>query len=195
MEDLIESSNEESYSNDNAISVKLSSSVQDYYDKNIANKSKKVDKLAKQAVAAEIQVEEEKIRGRKSIIKSRISKEVTQNKAEEDTEKHERVKTILKAQGLTEKLPSLFRVTAIVVGYPFFFIYLITLGWIIEFITFVVKGFITMIYDCADRFAELNKKFIENGNDKQFKLGHAITNILKWALILSAILVLIIVKF
>ena len=195
MEDLIESSNEESYSNDNAISVKLSSSDQDDYDKNIANKSKKVDKLAKQAVAAEIQVEEEKIRGRKSIIKSRISKEVTQNKAEEDTEKHERVKTILKAQGLTEKLPSLFRVTAIVVGYPFFFIYLITLGWIIEFITFVVKGFITMIYDCADRFAELNKKFIENGNDKQFKLGHAITNILKWALILSAILVLIIVKF
>lgn len=195
MEDLIETSNEESYSDDNAISVKLSSSVQDYYDKNIANKSKKVDKLAKQAVAAEIQVEEEKIRGRKSIIKSRISKEVTQNKAEEDTEKHERVKTILKAQGLTEKLPSLFRVTAIVVGYPFFFIYLITLGWIIEFITFVVKGFITMIYDCADRFAELNKKFIENGNDKQFKLGHAITNILKWALILSAILVLIIVKF
>jgi hypothetical protein len=195
MEDLIETPNEESYSNDNAISVKLSSSVQDYYDKNIANKSKKVDKLAKQAVAAEIQVEEEKIRGRKSIIKSRISKEVTQNKAEEDTEKHERVKTILKAQGLTEKLPSLFRVTAIVVGYPFFFIYLITLGWIIEFITFVVKGFITMIYDCADRFAELNKKFIENGNDKQFKLGHAITNILKWALILSAILVLIIVKF
>lgn len=195
MEDLIETPNEESYSNDNAISVKLSSSVQDYYDKNIANKSKKVDKLAKQAVAAEIQVEEEKIRGRKSIIKSRISKEVTQNKAEEDTEKHERVKTILKAQGLTEKLPSLFRVTAIVVGYPFFFIYLITLGWIIEFITFVVKGFITMIYDCADRFAELNKKFIENGNDKQFKLGHAITSILKWALILSAIIVLIIVKF
>lgn len=195
MEDLIETPNEESYSDDNAISVKLSSSVQDYYDKNIANKSKKVDKLAKQAVAAEIQVEEEKIRGRKSIIKSRISKEVTQNKAEEDTEKHERVKTILKAQGLTEKLPSLFRVTAIVVGYPFFFIYLITLGWIIEFITFVVKGFITMIYDCADRFAELNKKFIENGNDKQFKLGHAITNILKWALILSAIIVLIIVKF
>ena len=73
MEDLIETPNEESYSDDNAISVKLSSSVQDYYDKNIANKSKKVDKLAKQAVAAEIQVEEEKIRGRKSIIKSRIS--------------------------------------------------------------------------------------------------------------------------
>ena len=44
-----------------------------------------------------------------------------------------------------------------------------------------------MVADCAERFAEVNKKFVENDNEKQFKLSKAIINILKWLLIVGAV--------
>lgn len=54
----------------------------------------------------------------------------------------------------------------------------------------MIKGFMTMVYDCADKFATLNKKFTENNNNKEFKLGKAIFNILKWLLIIGAVIVI-----
>jgi hypothetical protein len=54
-----------------------------------------------------------------------------------------------------------------------------------------------MVADCAERFADVNKKFVENGNEKQFNLGKAMVNVLKWTLIIgaiTAIVVLVILK-
>lgn len=178
--------------NTSIISQKVENSVAEYYDNSLANKGKKIQGLTEKLVEAEIEVKEKQIEGRKQVLKSEIETEVTRAKVKEDEEKHERVKTVLKAQGLTEKLPKPFRVTALTVGYPFFLVYLLTLGWVIEFITFVVKGFITMVYDCAERFITLNAKFIENGNTKNFNLGKAIFNILKWTIIVVSIVVMII---
>lgn len=175
-----------------ALTEKINNSVVDFYEDSVALKKGEIQSLTNKLVNAEIEVKEKQIEGRKAVLKAEIEKEITKAKTEEDKEKHERAKTVLKAQGLTEKLPTAFRISALVVGYPFFLIYLLTLGWVIEFITFVIKGFITMIYDCADRFAQLNKKFIENGNDKQFQLGKAIFSILKWLIIVSAVIVIII---
>lgn len=175
-----------------ALTEKINNSVVDFYENSVASKKGEIQSLTNKLVNAEIEVKEKQIEGRKAVLKAEIEKEITKAKTEEDKEKHERAKTVLKAQGLTEKLPTAFRISALVVGYPFFLIYLLTLGWVIEFITFVIKGFITMVYDCADRFAQLNKKFIENGNDKQFQLGKAIFSILKWLIIVSAIIVIII---
>lgn len=174
------------------IKNKLNNSLANYYDSSIANNQDKIQKLTNKLVDAEMRVKEKQIEGQEQIMNSQTERKVTEEKSKEDEAKHERAKTVLKAQGLTEKLPKPFRITALIVGYPFFLLYLLTLGWVIEFITFVVKGFITMIYDCADRFAELNKKFIENGNDKQFSLGKAIFNILKWTLIVGAIITILI---
>lgn len=175
-----------------ALTEKINNSVVDFYENSVASKKGEIQSLTNKLVNAEIEVKEKQIEGRKAVLKAEIEKEITKAKTEEDKEKHERAKTVLKAQGLTEKLPTAFRISALIVGYPFFLIYLLTLGWVIEFITFVIKGFITMIYDCADRFAQLNKKFIENGNDKQFQLGKAIFSILKWLIIVSAVIVIII---
>lgn len=174
------------------IKDKLNNSLADYYDSSIANNQPKIQKLTDKLVNAEMRVKEKQIEGQEKILNSKTEQKVTEAKSDEDAAKHERAKTVLKAQGLTEKLPKTFRVTALIIGYPFFVLYLLTLGWVIEFVTFIIKGFITMIYDCADKFAELNKKFIENGNDKQFSLGKAIFNILKWVLIIGAVVTILI---
>ena len=174
------------------LTEKINNSVTQYYEQSLADRQDKIKGLTEKVVDAEIKLKEKQIDGEKKVLESNINKKVTKAKSEEDAEKHDRAKTILKAQGLTEKLPSVFRVTALIIGYPFFLIYLLTLGWVIEFLTFVVKGFITMVYDCADRFVTLNKKFKDNENTQSFNLGKAIFNILKWMLILTAIILIII---
>lgn len=192
-EDVKSSKEKDDIQNANlVIKDKLNNSLADYYDSSIANNQPKIQKLTDKLVNAEMRVKEKQIEGQEKILNSKTEQKVTEAKSDEDAAKHERAKTVLKAQGLTEKLPKTFRITALIIGYPFFVLYLLTLGWVIEFVTFVIKGFITMIYDCADKFAELNKKFIENGNDKQFSLGKAIFNILKWVLIIGAVVTILI---
>lgn len=182
----------EQQKNDLVLTEKVNNSISEYYDQSIEKNQNKIKAVTEKLFNAEMRVKSKQIEGREKEVKSKIEKDVAHAKAEEDAEKHERAKTILKAQGLTEKLPTPFRITALIVGYPFFFLYLITLGWVIEFITFVVKGFITMIFDCAERYASLRAKFIENEKNKDFKIGKAITNILKWLIILSAIVTMVI---
>ncbi len=174
------------------LSEEINKSVATYYEQSLSDRQDKIKGLTEKVVDAEIKLKEKQIDGEKKVLESNINKKVTKAKAEEDAEKHERSKTILKAQGLTEKLPTPFRITALIIGYPFFLLYLLTLGWVIEFVTFVVKGFITMVYDCADRFVELNKKFVDNDNKQSFDLRKAIFNIIKWTLVLGVIVVLII---
>lgn len=175
------------------LSTKIDNSISECYDNTLANNTEKMQSLTNKLFNAEVEVKEKQIEGRKEVLKAKTDKEVTQAKTEVDVEKTERSKTILKAQGLTEKLPPAFRISALIVGYPFFLVYLLSLGWIIEFLTFTVKGFMTMIYDCADKFAVLNQKFIDNNNNKEFKLGKSIFNIIKWLLIIGAIVAVIIV--
>jgi len=174
------------------LAEKINNSVSDYYEQSLADRKDKIKGLTEKVVDAEIKLKEKQIDGEKKVLESSINKKVTKAKAEEDAEKHERSKTILKAQGLTEKLPTVFRITALIIGFLFFLIFLLTFGWVIEFITFVVKGFITMVYDCAERFVELNKKFTDNENKQEFNLGKAIFNILKWILVLAVVVILII---
>lgn len=185
---------QQNYSEGNlpVLSQEINKSVAEYYEQSLADRQDKIKGLTEKVVDAEIKLKSKQIDGEKKVLESNINKKVTKAKAEEDAEKHERSKTILKAQGLTEKLPSAFRITALIIGYPFFLLYLLTLGWVIEFLTFVVKGFITMVYDCAERFVELNKRFTDNDNKQNFNLGKAIFNILKWILVLSVIVILII---
>ena len=174
------------------LSEEINKSVATYYEQSISERQDKIKGLTEKVVDAEIKLKEKQIDGEKKVLESNINKKVTKAKAEEDAEKHERAKTILKAQGLTEKMPAPFRVTALLIGYPFFLLYLLTLGWVIEFVTFVVKGFITMVYDCAERFVELNKKFVDNDNKQSFDLRKAIFNIIKWTLVIGVIVVMII---
>lgn len=153
--------------------------------------------LADKAFKNELEIKETQTEGRKKKEKTKVSREVTEEQIKEDEAKHERAKTILKAQGLTSQLPKWFRITALVLGYPFFVVYLLSLGWVIEFLTFTIKGFITMVADCVERFTEVNSKIIENSNNKDFKLGRAIINILKWLLIVGGVVtvvVLLVVK-
>lgn len=175
------------------VSSAINSQVQALFEKSIEKNSDKVQKLTDNAVQTELEIKNEEVAGRKEVKKAEIRKNVTQAKSEEDDAKHERAKTILKAQGLTNKMPAPYRITALIVGYPLFFLYLLTLGWVVEFLTFTVKGFITMVADCAERFADVNKKFIENGNNKEFKLGRAMVNILKWALIIGAVIAIVLI--
>lgn len=179
-------------SNEFALTSKINNSISECYDNTLANNTDKMQALTNKLFNAEVEVKENQIEGRKEVLKAKTEKEVTQAKTEVDVEKTERAKTILKAQGLTEKLPPIFRVTALVFGFPFFIIYLLTFGWVIEFLTFMIKGFMTMIYDCADKFSTLNKKFIENNNNQDFKLGKAIFNILKWIVIVTGIVIALI---
>ena len=174
------------------LSEEINKSVATYYEQSISERQDKIKGLTEKVVDAEIKLKEKQIDGEKKVLESNINKKVTKAKAEEDAEKHERAKTILKAQGLTEKLPTPFRITALIIGYPFFLLFLLTFGWVIEFITFIVKGFITMVYDCAERFVELNKKFKDNENNQSFNLGKAIFNILKWILGLGVVIFIII---
>lgn len=176
--------------NELSLAGKIENSVAEYYDNTIANNGEKMQALTNKLFGAEVEVKEKQIEGRKEVLKAQTDKEVTKAKTEVDSEKTERSKTILKAQGLTEKLPPAFRVTALIVGYPFFLLYLLTLGWVIQFVTFVIKGFITMVFDCADRYMELNKKFEKDEN--KFNLGKAIFNILKYALLITGIILLVV---
>ena len=179
------------------ISNVINTQVQDLFVQSIAENKDKVKELTDKAVTTELEIKNQEVTGRKDIKKAEIRKSVAQAKTEEDKAKHERSETILKSQGLTSQLPATYRSTALIVGYPFFVLYLLTFGWVIQILTFVIKGFITMVADCAERFADVNKKFVENGNEKQFSLGKAMVNVLKWTLILgaiTAIVVLVILK-
>lgn len=178
--------------NELSIVNKVDDSIAKCYDNSLSQNTHKLQNLTNKLVDAELDVKESQIEGRKATIKAGIEKDVTKAKTEVDVEKTERAKTILKAQGLTEKLPPAFRVTALVIGFPFFLVYLLTLGWVIEFVTFVVKGFLTMIFDCAERYADLNAKFTANENNKSFNVGKAVVGVVKWALIVSAVVVILI---
>ena len=165
-----------------AVSNTINNKLQTIFEDTVDNNTEQVKALADNAVKTELEIKNEEVVGRKEVKKSEIRKNVTQAKIEEDKAKHTRAETILKSQGLTSQLPSVYRITALIVGYPFYLLYLLTFGWIIQILTFVVK-----VADCAERFADVNKKFIDNDNTKQFKLGKAMINILKWVLILGAI--------
>lgn len=176
-----------------AVSNTINNKLQTIFEDTVENNTEQVKQLADNAVKTELEIKNEEVVGRKEVKKSEIRKNVTQAKIEEDKAKHTRAETILKSQGLTNQLPSVYRITALIVGYPFYLIYLLTFGWIIQVITFVVKGFITMVADCAERFADVNKKFIDNDNTKQFKLGKAMINILKWLLVIGGIVAIVVV--
>lgn len=169
---------------DNTMAGLLSDVVENHKDDMLA--------LTDRAFKNELDIRETQTEGRKKKEKAKVGKEVTEEQIKEDEAKHERAKTILKAQGLTSQLPKWFRITALIVGYPFFVVYLLSLGWIIEFLTFTIKGFITMVADCVERFTEVNAKIIENSNNKDFKLSRAIINILKWLLIIGAVVAVIV---
>lgn len=176
-----------------AVSNTINNKLQTIFEDTVENNTEQVKQLADNAVKTELEIKNEEVVGRKEVKKSEIRKNVTQAKIEEDKAKHTRAETILKSQGLTNQLPSIYRITALIVGYPFYLIYLLTFGWIIQVITFVVKGFITMVADCAERFADVNKKFIDNDNTKQFRLGKAMINILKWLLVIGGIVAIVVV--
>lgn len=178
--------------NEQSISSAINEGVQNLFIEAIENNKDKVKELTEKAVTSELEIKNQEVDGRKKIKEAEIRKGVTEAKTEEDKAKHERSETILKSQGLTSQLPTIYRATALTIGYPFYVLYLLTFGWIIQVLTFVIKGFITMVADCAERFADVNKKFVENGNEKQFKLGRAIMNILKWLMIVGAITAVII---
>lgn len=179
-------------STEQPLSNTINNRLEEIFQESVNNNSEGVVALADSAVKNEIEIKNTEIEGRKEIRKSEIRKKVTESKTEEDSAKHERAKTILKAQGLTSQLPAAYRITALILGYPFYVLYLLTFGWVVLLLTFVIKGFITMVADCAERFAEVNKKFVENDNDKQFKLGKAIINILKWLLIVGAVTAIVV---
>ena len=183
--------------NAQSIGNAINEGVQGLFLQAVENNKDKVQELTEKAVQSELEIKNQEVDGRKKIKESEINKKVTQAKTEEDKAKSERSQTILKSQGLTSQLPTIYRGTALIIGYPFYVLYLLSFGWIIQILTFVVKGFITMVADCAERFADVNKKFVENDNEKKFNLGKAMVNILKWTLVLgaaTAVIVLLIVK-
>lgn len=178
----------------NALQIKMDNTMMGLME-NVVEKNKDgMLALTDKALKNEINIRETQTEGRKKKEKSKVEKEVAEAKTEEDQAKHERAKTILKAQGLTSQLPKAFRITALIIGYPFFVLYLLTLGWIIEFFTFVIKGFITMVADCVERFTEVNAKIIANDNSKDFKLGKAISKLL-WGLLIVGAIIAVIVLF
>lgn len=178
----------------NALQTKMDNTMMELME-NVVEKNKDgMLALTDKALKNEINIRETQTEGRKKKEKSKVEKEVAEAKTEEDQAKHERAKTILKAQGLTSQLPKAFRITALIIGYPFFVLYLLTLGWIIEFFTFVIKGFITMVADCVERFTEVNAKIIANDNSKDFKLGKAISKLL-WGLLIVGAIIAVIVLF
>ena len=176
----------------NQLQTKLTNTMTDLMNEVVDNHKSDMLTLTDNAFKSELEIRETQVRGRKEVEKARVGKAVAEEKIQEDKAKHERSQTILKAQGLTSQLPKLFRATALILGYPFFILYLLTIGWIVEFLTFTVKGFITMVADCVERFTEVNERIIKNSNNKEFKLGRAIVNILKWVLIIGAIITVVI---
>lgn len=179
---------------ENALQTKMDNTMTGLMESVVDKNKDEMFKLTDKAFKNEIEIREMQTEGRKKREKSKVEKEITEAKTEEDSSKHERAKTILKAQGLTSQLPKPFRVTALIIGYPFFVLYLLTLGWIIEFFTFVIKGFITMVADCVERFTEVNAKIIANDNSKDFKLGKAISKLL-WGLLIVGAIIAVIVLF
>lgn len=171
---------------------KIDNHINNLFDKALEKHQQDIDNLADDAVKQEIDIKQNQIKGRAKIIKSRTNQDVTEEKTREDEKKHERAKTVLKGFGLVTQLPAPYRITALIVGYPFYFIYLCSVGALTLFLTFVAKGFITMVADCCDRFAEVNAKYIQNNNNKDFSLGKAIFNTLKWLLVLAVVLTIII---
>ena len=179
---------------DSSVAVKnaVNNSVQESLKSAVEKNKEKFESLADNALQTELEIKNNEVQGRKEVTKSNIRKNVTQAKIDEDEKKSERAKTILKAQGLTSQLPTLYRSTALVIGYPFYVLYLLSFGWIIQFLTFTIKGFITMVADCAERFADVNKKFVDNDNTKEFHLGKAMVNILMWTLIIGALITVVV---
>lgn len=180
-----------------ALSEKINNTMQECYDKVIAENPDKMQQLTKKFVDAEFEVREAQLDGKKQVYKNEAKKAVSKSKQELDEEEHKRSKAILKSFGYVEKLPWFYRWTALIIGYPIFLLYTITLGAIVSFLTFSIKGIITMIFDCAEKFNALKVKFMENTGNKEFKLGKALFNILKWVLIVGAVItiaVLLIVK-
>jgi RNase H-fold protein (predicted Holliday junction resolvase) len=175
-----------------SISSAINEGVQGLFMQAVEKNKDKVQELTEKAVESELEIKNQEVDGRKKIKESEIKKNVTKAKTEEDAAKHERSQTILKSQGLTSQLPTIYRGTALVLGYPFYVLYLLTFGWVIQILTFVVKGFITMVADCAERFADVNKKFIDNNKEKPFNLGRAMVSILKWLLIVGAIIAVVV---
>ena len=173
--------------NEQSISTAINQGVQDLFIQAVENNKDKVKQLTEKAVTSELEIKNQEVDGRKEIKKAEIRKGVAEAKTEEDKAKHERSQTILKSQGLTSQLPAVYRITALIIGYPFYVLYLLTFGWVIQILTFVIKGFITMVADCAERFADVDKKFTDNNNEKKFNLGKAMVNILKWILVIGAI--------
>lgn len=166
----------------------INNSVNKLFENALENHKDDINDLADDAVKREISIKKQQLKGREQVIKSQTNQDVTEEKTKEDQKKHERSKTILKGFGLVTQLPAPYRITALVIGYPFFLIYLCSVGALTLFLTFVAKGFITMVADCCDRFAEVNQKYIENNNNKEFSLGKAIFNTLKWLLGLAVVL-------
>lgn len=179
---------------ENALQTKMNDTMTGLMESVVDKNKDEMFKLTDKAFKNEIEIRETQTEGRKKREKSKVEKEITEAKTEEDASKHERAKTILKAQGLTNQLPKPFRITALIIGYPFFVLYLLTLGWIIEFLTFVIKGFITMVADCVERFTEVNAKIIANDNSKDFKLGKAISKLL-WGLLIVCAIIAVVVLF
>lgn len=179
---------------ENALQTKMDNTMTGLMESVVDKNKDEMFKLTDKAFKNEIEIRETQTEGRKKKEKAKVEKEITEAKTEEDASKHERAKTILKAQGLTSQLPKAFRITALIIGYPFFVLYLLTLGWIIEFFTFVIKGFITMVADCVERFTEVNAKIIANDNSKDFKLGKAISKLL-WGLLIVGAIIAVIVLF
>lgn len=171
---------------------KIDNHINNLFDKALENHKDDINDLADDAVKREISIKKQQLKGREQVIKSQTNQDVTEEKTKEDQKKHERSKTILKGFGLVTQLPAPYRITALVIGYPLFLIYLCSVGALTLFLTFVAKGFITMVADCCDRFAEVNAKYIQNNNNKDFSLGKAIFNTLKWLLVLAVVLTIII---
>lgn len=167
---------------------KFEDSINEHFSNALENHKEDINKLTDDAVKEEIKIKHRWLVGRRKVKQSQTNQEVTEEKIKEDEKKHERSKTILKGFGLVNQLPAPYRITALVVGYPFFLAYLCTVGAFTLFLTFVAKGFITMVADCCERFAEVNAKFINNDNNKEFSLGKAIFNTLKWLLGLGVVL-------
>lgn len=174
------------------LQVKMNDTMAGFLDKVVDNHQDDMLALTDTAFKSELEIRETQVRGRKEKEKAKVEKEIAEEKTKEDEAKHERAKTILKAQGLTSQLPKLFRITALITGYPFFILYLLTVGWVVEFLTFTIKGFLTMVADCIERFTDVNKRIVDNSKDENFKLGRAIINILKWVLIIGAIVAVIV---
>ncbi len=174
------------------LQVKLNDTMTNLMSEVVDNHKDDMLGLADDAFKSELEIRKTQVEGRKAKEKAKVGKETAEAQTAEDAAKHERAKTILKAQGLTSQLPKAFRMTALITGYPFFILYLLTVGWIVEFLTFTIKGFITMVADCVERFTEVNERIIKNSNNKEFKLSRAIVNILKWVLIVGAIVAVVV---